>query len=52
MDATMKQLKDFTIQFVGLKNGEHQFEYKVDKTFFEVFEYDELNNVDVTTLVT
>lgn len=44
----MKQLKEFTIQFVGLKNGEHRFEYEIDKAFFEIFEYDELNDVNVT----
>jgi DUF177 domain-containing protein len=40
----MKQLKDYTIQFVGLKQGEHCFEYKIDKKFFEHFEYDEFND--------
>ena len=40
----MKPLKEFTIQFVGLKIGEHHFEYEIDKTFFEHFEYDEFND--------
>ncbi len=39
----MKQLKEYTIPFVGLKQGLHQFEYDVDNTFFEHFEYDEFN---------
>ncbi len=39
----MKQLKEFTIPFVGLKQGIHQFEYDIDNTFFEHFEYDEFN---------
>lgn len=43
----MKQMKEFTIPFVGLKQGEHHFEYKIDNTFFTHFEYDEFNNVDV-----
>jgi len=47
----MKPLKDFTIQFVGLKLGEHCFEYKIDKTFFEHFEYDEFNDVNVAATV-
>ncbi|MEX0997160.1 MAG: DUF177 domain-containing protein [Flavobacteriaceae bacterium] len=43
----MKHMKEFTIPFVGLKQGEHHFEYKIDNTFFTHFEYDEFNNVDV-----
>ncbi len=50
----MKQLKDYTIQFVGLKQGEHCFEYKIDKKFFEHFEYDEFNDakLDVNVVLT
>jgi uncharacterized metal-binding protein YceD (DUF177 family) len=48
----MKQLKEFTIQFVGLKEGKHHFDYKIDQTFFDHFDYEEFNssniNVDVT----
>jgi DUF177 domain-containing protein len=49
----MKQLKDYTIQFVGLKLGEHCFEYKTDKKFFDHFEYDEFNdaNLDVKVVL-
>ena len=47
MGVVMKALKDFTIQFVGLKEGEHQFDYNIDSTFFKNFEYDEFNEVDV-----
>lgn len=43
----MKHMKEFTIPFVGLKQGEHHFEYKIDNTFFTHFEYDEFHNVDV-----
>ncbi len=47
----MKQLKEYTIPFVGLKQGLHRFEYQIDNTFFEHFEYDEFNssvvNVDL-----
>jgi len=43
----MKPLKEFTIPFVGLKLGKHHFEYKIDKTFFEYFEYEEFNDVNV-----
>jgi len=43
----MKPLKEFTIPFVGLKIGKHYFEYKIKQTFFEYFEYDDFNDVDV-----
>ncbi|RCW93653.1 YceD family protein [Winogradskyella arenosi] len=43
----MKALKSYTIPFVGLKIGEHHFDYQIDNTFFEHFEYDEFNAVDV-----
>lgn len=32
----------FKIQFVGLKEGKHQFEYIIDNTFFESYPYDEI----------
>ncbi|MEJ6792348.1 MAG: DUF177 domain-containing protein [Lacinutrix sp.] len=40
----MKPLKEFTIPFVGLKEGEHLFEYEIDNTFFEYFKYEAFNN--------
>ncbi|HMQ44050.1 YceD family protein [Mariniflexile maritimum] len=43
----MKPLKEFTIPFVGLKLGKHLFEYKIENPFFEYFEYEEFNNVNV-----
>ncbi len=43
----MKHLKTYTIQFVGLKQGEHDFQYKIGDTFFEHFEYDDFNSIDV-----
>ncbi len=42
-DDEMIQLKEYTIPFVGLKQGLHQFEYQIDNTFFTHFEYDEFN---------
>ncbi len=44
----MKLLKEFTIPFVGLKLGKHHFDYKIEQTFFEHFEYDDFNDVNVT----
>ena len=39
--------KDFLIPFVGLKLGKHQFDYQVDKKFFEGFEFDEYNDANI-----
>jgi uncharacterized metal-binding protein YceD (DUF177 family) len=46
----MKDLKEFNIPFVGLKEGKHLFEYKIDSTFFELYTYSEFENssIDVT----
>lgn len=40
----MKDLKKFTIPFVGLKQGNHLFEYQIDNTFFEAFGFDEFHS--------
>jgi len=32
---------------VGLKLGKHQFEYQINKTFFDHFEYDEFESADI-----
>ena len=39
----MKQ-KEFNIPFSGLKQGKHEFAYKIDSTFFESFGYNEFND--------
>jgi uncharacterized metal-binding protein YceD (DUF177 family) len=41
----MKSLAEFTIPFVGLKEGVHRFEFDVDKTFFEAFDYEDFNDI-------
>ena len=43
----MKQLNEFLIQFIGLKLGKHQFEYQINKAFFEAFDYDEFESSDI-----
>lgn len=43
----MKPLKEFTIPFVGLKIGKHNFDFKISKKFFEFFEYEDFNDVNV-----
>ncbi|SLJ92563.1 Uncharacterized metal-binding protein YceD, DUF177 family [Salegentibacter salarius] len=46
-DDEMRNLAAYTIPFVGLKLGKHQFEYDIDNEFFEHFEYDDLNSANV-----
>src|SRR5690606_11887557 len=43
----MKKLKDFDIPFVGLKQGKHQFDFKIKTAFFDAFEYDDFNDADI-----
>lgn len=43
----MKDLKRFNIQFVGLKEGTHLFEYEIDNTFFEAFNFDEFQSSSI-----
>jgi uncharacterized protein len=35
----VKQLKQFSIPFSGLKIGKHQFDFEIDNTFFDAYEY-------------
>jgi uncharacterized metal-binding protein YceD (DUF177 family) len=43
----MKKRNEYLIPFVGLKLGKHQFEYNIDKTFFEIFDYDEFDDSNI-----
>ncbi len=47
IDIEMKQLNEFLIPFIGLKIGKHKFEYQINKTFFDNFEYDDFENCDI-----
>lgn len=49
MNASMKPLKEFIIPFVGLKIGKHHFDYQIDKSFFQHFEYEDFNDVSIKT---
>lgn len=40
----MKHLNEFLIPFIGLKLGKHKFEYTINKTFFDSFDYNEFEN--------
>jgi len=43
----MKVSNEYLIPFIGLKLGKHQFDYQIDKTFFDRFEYDEFESCNV-----
>ncbi|MBL4663117.1 MAG: DUF177 domain-containing protein [Flavobacteriaceae bacterium] len=43
----MKEQKEYTIPFVGLKVGEHTYNFEINNTFFEHFEYDEFNEANL-----
>ena len=43
----MKQLNEFLIPFIGLKLGKHQFEYQINKAFFDSFDYDDFESSDI-----
>lgn len=45
----MKDLKEFDIPFVGLKEGRHLFKYQIGKTFFKAFKFDEFDNANLET---
>ena len=43
----MEVLKDFTIPFVGLKDGKHSFSFPIDNTLFAHFEYTDFNQAQL-----
>jgi uncharacterized protein len=40
-------LKEFRIPFIGLKTGTHEFEFVLEKEFFEAFKYSEIENAHI-----
>ena len=38
---------EYIIPFVGLKEGKHQFDYQIDKKFFEIYPYDDILDANV-----
>ncbi|WP_369048153.1 DUF177 domain-containing protein [Tenacibaculum sp. UWU-22] len=48
----MKDLKQFNIPFVGLKEKDYTFQYQIDLTFFKAFDYTEFENSDVNVTLT
>lgn len=47
----MKDLKEFEISFSGLKDGLHQFEYVIERAFFDFFDYEEFYNSNVKVVL-
>jgi uncharacterized metal-binding protein YceD (DUF177 family) len=47
----MNDLKEFDISFIGLKEGIHQFEYTIDKKFFDFFNYDDFYDSKVKVIL-
>ncbi len=43
----MKHLKEYLVSFIGLKLGKHQFDYQINKAFFDAFDYDEFESSDI-----
>ena len=43
----MKSTNEYLIPFIGLKIGKHQFEYQINKKFFEEFGFDEFESCDI-----
>ena len=43
----MSKVKGFSVKFIGLKEGTHNFLFPLSKSFFETFEYSEFNSVDI-----
>jgi len=41
----MDTLKEYDIQFVGLKLGKHSFTYSIEDTFFKEFQYDDFQSI-------
>ena len=40
----MKALDNFLIPFIGLKLGKHHFDFTIDRSFFESYQYDEFED--------
>lgn len=47
----MKSTNEFLIPFIGLKLGKHQFEFKIEKKFFDEYKFDEFESCNVAVTV-
>jgi len=48
----MKKWDEFTIPFLGLEPGKYEYEFKIDKEFFEIIETDLYNSATINVFVT
>jgi uncharacterized metal-binding protein YceD (DUF177 family) len=48
----MKLSQDFVIPFIGLKLGKHVFDFEINQTFLEFFNYDEFEKLDTKVQLT
>lgn len=42
----LRETRNFDISFVGLKRGLHTFQYQIDQSYFEKFDYKGFSNAD------
>jgi uncharacterized metal-binding protein YceD (DUF177 family) len=47
IDEVMKVTNEYLIPFIGLKLGKHQFDYQIDKKFFDAFDYHEFEACNI-----
>lgn len=47
----MKFLAEYIVPFSGMKIGNHQFDYKIRKEFFDAFEYSEIEDGELNVIV-
>ena len=47
----MVKLTDFQIAFSGLKLGNHRFDFQVEDTFFQLYDYAELNSGQINAII-
>lgn len=49
--VVMNSENTFLISFSGLKNGNHEFEFQVDTTFFKSYNYEDFNSINADIVV-
>lgn len=47
LGEAMEELKEFSIPFVGLKEGVHRYDFNIDNTFFEHFGYNDFSKAAI-----
>lgn len=48
----MENLKDYSIKFIGLRDGSHSFDYNIGKEFFDAYEISEIQGGEIVIHVT